>query len=30
MPPAERLMPSLTVSEVEALLEANAGERSLR
>jgi hypothetical protein len=30
MPTAERLMPSLTVSEVEALLEANAGERSLR
>jgi hypothetical protein len=30
MPTAERLMPSLTVSEAEALLEANAGGRSLR
>jgi hypothetical protein len=30
MPTAERLMPSLTVSEVKALLEANAQERSLR
>lgn len=30
MPTAERSMPSLTMSEAEALLEANAGGRSLR